>query len=476
LATGDRAFAAYSPVPELGWGVLVEVPVDEALADLEQLKRRAAVAAGALAILLVVAVFVAARVLARPLLALAQAARRAASGGLGEVVPIGGTRETADLARTFNGMSLALKAAQDGLEQRIADRTRDLQRSREFAELLLNSIDQNVTVMDRDFRIVSANRRVRTLHGDGIVGQRCHQAFAHRTTPCEACPVLRAIETRRPASAERPAFLIGNEEILRQEAFPVVSPDGEIEAAIEVARIVTAERSFQAQLMHHERMAAFGLLAAGVAHEIGNPLASIQSQLHRARESGDGAVVEATLGIVEKQITRIASLLRDLVSSARPRPTEVTCVSLNQVLDDVARMLAHDRRARGISIEVRPATLPAIDTREDLVMQVLLNLAINALDAMDGAGTLELSTAVEGGRVLARVRDTAAGVPEIVRQRLFEPFFTTKAPGRGTGLGLYVSRGIVESLGGELELERSGSDGTTFVLSLPCRQAAPRET
>jgi signal transduction histidine kinase len=99
-------------------------------------------------------------------------------------------------------------------------------------------------------------------------------------------------------------------------------------------------------------------------------------------------------------------------------------------------------------------------------VQVLLNLGLNALDAMPENGNLEFETALENGEVTIRVRDTGSGVPEQVSPRLFEPFFTTKGPGRGTGLGLFVSKGIVEAMGGKLELERTGPEGTTFMVRI----------
>ena len=351
--------------------------------------------------------------------------------------------------------------------RRLVERTHELHVSQAFAERLLDAIDARVIVVGRDFHIRTVNEKVNGLHGEDVCGRVCYEVLGRRSAPCVACPVARTFATGLPASCERPAHLVGTEEILRQETYPVVEPDGRIEAVIEVARIVTAERQFQSKMMHHERMAAFGLLAAGLAHEIGNPLASMQSQLQRAKHERDPAFTEETLAVIGGQIDRIARLLRDFTSSARQRPEHVAVVSVNQVVEDVARMIGHDRRARSVKIETNLATLPGVTTREDLVMQVLLNLAINALDAMPDGGTLEMSTSVTDGWAVVRVRDTSCGVPEIVRRRLFEPFFTTKEPGSGTGLGLFVSRGIVESLGGHLELEGSGPTGTTFALRLP---------
>ena len=161
-------------------------------------------------------------------------------------------------------------------------------------------------------------------------------------------------------------------------------------------------------------------------------------------------------------------LLRRLVDFTRRKRDEVALTSANQVVDDVAQLLEHDPRARTIEIGRRLAEqVPGIRAKEDDLVQVLLNLGLNAVDAVGKDGTVEFETGVDDGHVTVRVRDTGSGVPENARSHLFEPFFTTKGTGRGTGLGLFVSKGIIERIGGDLELERTGPEGTTFVIRLP---------
>jgi len=146
----------------------------------------------------------------------------------------------------------------------------------------------------------------------------------------------------------------------------------------------------------------------------------------------------------------------------------VTLVSPRQAIEDVARLLRHDPRARTVNIEEKHApSVPGVMAKEDHLIQVLLNLGINALDAMPSGGTLTFETSVDEGMVTVRVRDTGGGVPQEAEPHLFDPFFSTKEPGMGTGLGLFVSKSIVEGLGGRLELERSRSKGSVFSIRLP---------
>ena len=135
---------------------------------------------------------------------------------------------------------------------------------------------------------------------------------------------------------------------------------------------------------------------------------------------------------------------------------------------DVLRLVAHDPRARKVKLEQTLAPgLPGVRAKEDHLTQVLLNLSLNAIDAMGAKGTLTIETRAEGGVVSALVSDTGPGIPTAVAARLFEPFFTTKPAGQGTGLGLFVSRNILEGLGGKLELARTSSEGTVFEVRLP---------
>jgi C4-dicarboxylate-specific signal transduction histidine kinase len=470
---GEDAIGAYAPVPDLGWGVLVEVPVSRALANLARLKWQAAVAGAVLMVLLVVMVLVAARGLSLPIRRLSEAARLVESGSLGERVSTDGPREVSDLANTFNRMSLALRDSHQLLEQRVADATRELRQNQEFTELLLNSIDQRVVVIDPALKIIKANRVALQAWGADVVGRACDEVSEGGRLVCEAAPVRSTFVTGQATSTERSERAGDAAQIVRLDTLPLVGTDRAVEAVILVGRVVTQEKRRQAELLHHEKMSAFGLLAAGVAHEIGNPLASIAAQLRMNREATDPERVRQTFAVVEREVDRVSRLLRDLVTFARRKRDDVTLVQLNDVVEDVSRLVGHDQRARGIKIEKRLASpLPGVRAKEDQLMQVLLNLSLNAIDAMGERGTLTIETSSAEGVVTARVIDTGPGIPAEVLPRVFEAFFTTKEAGRGTGLGLFVSRDLIEALGGKLEVERTGPEGTVFAVKLPLKAKA----
>lgn len=466
----EETISAFAPIPDIEGGVLAEVQVSTALANLTRLKWQGIGGGTLLSLVLVFGASMAARGMTGPLERLSGAARRVATGKLGERVATDGPREVADLADTFNGMSRALEDSRSLLEQRIAEATKELRQTQEFTEHLLNSIDQRVVVIDSGLRVFKANHVALSAYGEPLLGRRCDEIFENGLTVSDAGPVRHTFETEERCTTERAE----GQEIVRLDTLPITSSIGSVEAVIVVGRVVTGDKRIQAELLHHEKMAAFGLLAAGVAHEIGNPLASIAAQLRMNREVTEPERVKRTFGIVEREVNRVAGLLRELVMFARRKRDELTLVQVNEVVEDVSRLLVHNPGAQNVRIEKRlGAGLPGVFAKEDHLVQVLLNLGLNALDAMAGSGTLVLETSFDEHFVTCRVRDTGPGIPGDVLPRLFEAFFTTKDAGRGTGLGLFVSKDIVDRLGGKLEIERTTTEGTVFAVKLPIRTAAP---
>jgi signal transduction histidine kinase len=465
LPSGLEVFGAFAPVPNLGWGILVEMPVDKALASLTRFRWQAASVDLLVTALVLMMVVLAAGSVSGPIRRLGVAAQRVAEGGLGELVPTAGPREVSDLADSFNQMSLSLRESHQFLEHRVQDATRELRQSQEFTELLLNSIDQRVVVIGHDLRVIKANRVALKAYGEALVGRRCDEAPEGALAVCEPAPVRHTLDTGEPTTTERVEQHGEVREVIRLDTQRVTSAEGKVEAVVLVGRVVTAEKRLQAEL---EKMATFGRLAAGVAHEVGNPLASILSQLRLNRETTDPERVRQTFTVVERQVDRVTRLLRELMTFARRRRDELTLVQLNDVVEDVTRLVAHDWRTQSVVIETRLAAgLPGVRAKEDPLVQVLLNLTLNAIDAMAGHGTLTIETVADQASVTCRVIDTGPGIPADIVPRLFQAFFTTKEVGRGTGLGLFVSRNLVESLGGTLEIERTTAEGTVFAVKLP---------
>ncbi len=224
------------------------------------------------------------------------------------------------------------------------------------------------------------------------------------------------------------------------------------------------------ELLRSERLATVGQLAAGIAHEIGNPLGAIsayaelaQSKLSDGRT--DREAVGDFLGRIGVEAGRIDTIVRDLLDFARPTGLALGPVAVAVAVDGALRLARVQARCRGLEVTLDlPVDLPAVRADERRLAQVLLNLVLNAGDAMGGAGRLELSASAGTGRVVVTVRDHGPGLAPEVLPRVFDPFFTTKPAGQGTGLGLAVCHGIMASFGGRLTAGNADTGGAIFTL------------
>jgi signal transduction histidine kinase len=243
------------------------------------------------------------------------------------------------------------------------------------------------------------------------------------------------------------------------------------------ARIAERTRELQeaqAHVLHQEKMAAFGLLAAGIAHEVGNPLTSISSMVQiLQRREGDPYTLNK-LALVSGQLQRIRTTLRELIEFSRPASSERARVSLGDILDEALNIAKYYKRMRGrISSPPLPPDLPPLFAVRDQLVQVFLNLVLNAIDATDRDGRIDLAVARRAGGVEVRVRDNGSGISPENAARLFQPYFTTKK--HGTGLGLFVTRQLVAEHGGTVTFESRVGEGTTFRVFLPLAAANDEE-
>lgn len=295
--------------------------------------------------------------------------------------------------------------------------------------------------------------------------------------------LITSLVVRPLRAVEQATARVGNETVTTI----VVEGPREIESlAASFNRMTASLASQREQLIRTEKLASVGQLAAGVAHEIGNPLAAILGYADILRDdAADPAAallsVSERLNIGERiksETQRIHRTISDLLEYSRPsrdeaRPTDLLVV-VKAARDLVAPMGSRFRQATVVIEGVdEPQRWPKVVAAPERLKQVLVNLLLNAADAMPNEGTITISAEDLGDRLELKVRDTGSGVPAALRRRIFDPFFTTKEPGKGTGLGLSISRSIVETFGATLELQAAEAGaGATFVVSLARAEGA----
>jgi signal transduction histidine kinase len=246
----------------------------------------------------------------------------------------------------------------------------------------------------------------------------------------------------------------------------------------EVERATKRLQEAQDRLIRSERLASVGRLAAGLAHEIGNPISALIGMQDLLLDA-DLAPEEQRdfLQRMRKETERISSILRDLLQFARPaRNTserELGSGSVETAVYDTAALLGPQKSMHDVelALDVFPE-LPEVALSREQLVQVILNLVLNAADACGPGGKISVSARPSGSGVRLTIEDNGPGVPQEVRDKIFEPFVTTKEVGKGTGLGLAVCRGLVEAAGGSIALDESHAPGARFVIDLPRADAA----
>lgn len=239
------------------------------------------------------------------------------------------------------------------------------------------------------------------------------------------------------------------------------------ELELRILRRTRELQQSQALLVQQEKQAAFGLLAAGIAHEVGNPLAAISSLVQLMNRKPLDPEMHERLGLIDEQLLRIQRTLRELVEFSRPGTSDATRFNVHDVINNALNIAKYYKRKKGKLIITQFAPdLPPIWAVRDQVLQVFLNLILNALDATEEGGTIEISTERVDDRIQVQVKDNGSGIAPSDQIKLFEPYFTTKST--GTGLGLFVCRDILEAANGSIRLLKSVPGQTIFVVKLPC--------
>ncbi len=350
-------------------------------------------------------------------------------------------------------------------------------------ERTVDSIRDVVMIVGPDLTVRRANRRVAELAGVPVVamqGRKCYGLLAASGAPCGACPALETFRNGKEASAE--IVVDGKDAVLQCWSYPIADADsGETVAAAVYEKDVTEMKRMQRQLVHSEKMAAIGQLAASVAHELNNPLSAVisASQL-LLKEMEPSLPCHEDLKSIEEAALRCKKIVEDLlVFSRKPQVSAQEPVSLSDAVYKAVGLLKAKLSVRGIVVEEQiPEGLPGIPIDPDPLQQVLLNLISNARDAMKQGGVLRLKAWEEKRRdrdfVVLSVQDTGCGIPPDRMDKIFEPFYTTKPPGKGTGLGLSICRRLMEAYGGGIEVASREGQGANFLVWFPLRRVDGR--
>ncbi len=248
------------------------------------------------------------------------------------------------------------------------------------------------------------------------------------------------------------------------------SSNGSYTGRTVVIKDVTEVKKLRQQVDQSEKLAVIGQLAAGVAHEIGNPLASISSLVQiLQRKTKEDFTIEQ-LALIKENIDRISKIVRELVDFSRPPSQNRSLILITDIIKTALGIVKYDKRVKKVQFitDLNP-DLPLIELVPDQLLQVFVNILLNAIDAINGTGIIKVNSKLVDEMIFVEIIDDGEGIDENILERIFDPFFTTKEVGKGTGLGLSVSYGIIKQFKGDIAVKSKLNEGSTFTVTLPLK-------
>jgi two-component system sensor histidine kinase HydH len=335
-----------------------------------------------------------------------------------------------------------------------------------YTENVIESIPVGLVTLDSRDRVVSCNRKMEELMGRSIQeiqGSMLHDAFPDcQVTVAEICDSILDYSTECVTGA-------GNNIPVKIGGSALVNSEGESIGTVLVIRDMSLIRDMEQQLERSRRMAALGTMAAGIAHEIRNPLGTLKGFAHYfGNQPGTTEEGRNYAKLMESEIDRLNRNISGLLQFARPRDPNIIKVSLDDLIDKTVALMERDFSERGLSFHYRCNTGIRLHTDPDMLTQVLLNLLKNSIAATPEGGVVSLGTSSDATQVRITVSDNGKGMTEQESEKMFDPFFTTRKT--GTGLGLAISHQIIEQLGGTFEVVTAPGEGTAVTLVLPFGQ------
>jgi len=434
-----------------------------------------------------------ARRISRPMQQLAEGAAAISRGELDLRVEPTTDDEIGRLALAFNHMASQLRqqrTALEGANAELRQRLNELADLKSYTDNILASLTNGIVTVDLDGRVVTLNPAAEMMTGffaGEVIGRYCTEVFARTAELGEILMETIATRSASPGVAVTLHRRNGRTLAVEISAAPLKAGEGKDLGVIAAIRDLTVMRELESRLRRSDRLAALGELAAGLAHEIKNPLTSLMTfSRHLPRRFDDEHFRAKFQSVVPRELERINGIVEGLLELARPARINFTAVRLPAPLERAAELYAQEMESRGVQVTRDYARdLPAVWVDAEAVYQALVNLVRNALDAMPSGGKLTLRAGwsdehhgVRPGlagarRVRVEIEDTGIGIPGADADRVFNPFFSTKTG--GTGLGLALTHKIIEDHGGSIDFRSTVGQGTVFRIVLPLFPDPPAE-
>jgi PAS domain S-box-containing protein len=347
-------------------------------------------------------------------------------------------------------------------------------------EITFNSISDLVSIHDKEFRFLRLNQayaKLFKINPEDSQGKPCYELIHGTKEPPPDCPHRETLKTRRSLTREFFESHLGIH--LEVSISPLFNNEGEIVATVHIAKDITNRKKMEAQLIQTEKLAAVGTLAYGIAHEFNNILAGMLANAELGLITQDSRQIKECFKIIADNSHRAASITNNLLAFARQKEARKKLIDITEPLRSVLAVTRRDLEKLNIEIVEKFKPVPKIYCDAGQLSEVFLNMVTNARDAMRKKGgvlTIQVETARDNIRII--FKDTGCGIPEELKGKIFEPFVTTKgalggSEVPGTGLGLFLTYGIINGYQGKIEVESKVGKGTQFIISIPVSKNLP---
>lgn len=349
-----------------------------------------------------------------------------------------------------------------------------LETNQQYLSNILHASDSAIMVIDENENIVAWNKGAEKIFGyteEEILNKKSHVLLPDNSRfknelkyiqdETKKNGYVRIFDTERKTKD-------GNILTVQLNVTKLPDKDGNYAGRSVIIKDTTEVKKLQQQIDQSEKLAVIGQVAAGVAHEIGNPLASISSIVQLLQRQLKDDFVTEQLSTIKENIDRITRIVRELVDFSRPPSYEKSYIQITDVIKTALGIVKYDKRVRKVNFETQlDPDVPRLNIVPDQLLQVFVNILINALDAIHGNGTIKVKSYHDKDFVKVEITDNGTGMNDETIEKIFDPFFTTKEVGKGTGLGLSVSYGIIKKMNGSIEVKSKLNEGSTFTVKLP---------
>ena len=452
-------------IESLDWELVMEQPVRKAFSPIYDMIQRGFIVVLFVILIVSLVSIYAGLYFTRPIELLQKAMKKIQRGHWSEPVEVDRSDELGELANSFNGMSKELK-----------DKSEHLLQEKERLNIIVESIGAGLALVRSDFQVSWMNSTLKNwLHDFPSLELPCYRLFNEQDSPCNECPIIEE-STRDSDDMITTIQKNGEKKIFRHRVYRLIHAVHSLDKFLIVLEDITEQRKMEEKLIQTDKLSALGLMASSFAHEVNNPLATInvyaEDLLDRIEEEADELVksreINKYLKIIKENTERCKKITSNLLNFSRKSEWNRKHIDVNEIIHNSISLVQYTFSRKNIHVEQNlDESLPLVFGDSLKLMQVFVNVINNAVDAMEDSGTLTISTGLHKNELVIHIEDTGSGIPEEHLSKVFDPFYTSKPVGKGTGLGLSVCYGLIQQFGGAITIQSEVEVGTVVEIKIP---------